>query len=58
MVEIASPAGFTVPDPAAAERHGIVFGSAVLANPGYPTNRLLPKPTLLAYLERLHLGGG
>ena len=51
MVEIASPACFTVPDPAAAERHGIVFDAAVLANPGYPTSRLLPKPTLLAYLD-------
>ena len=51
VVEIASPAGFTVPDPAAAERHGIVFDAAVLANPGYPTSRLLPKPTLLAYLD-------
>lgn len=25
--------------------------AAVLANPGYPTSRLLPKPTLLAYLD-------
>ena len=43
--------GVPVPDPAAAERHGIVFDAAVLANPGYPTSRLLPKPTLLAYLD-------
>ena len=32
VVESPAPAGFTVPDPAAAERHGIVFDAAVLAN--------------------------
>lgn len=51
VVEITSPAGFVMPDPLAAERHGITFDAAVLANPGYPTSRLLPKPTLMAYLE-------
>ncbi|MEG2024194.1 MAG: aminotransferase class I/II-fold pyridoxal phosphate-dependent enzyme [Gordonibacter sp.] len=51
VVEITSPAGFVVPDPAAAARHHIAFDAAVLANPGYPTSRLLPLPTLAAYLE-------
>lgn len=51
VVDIASPAGFVVPDPSAAERCGIEFDAAVLANPGYPTSRLLPVPTLLAYLK-------
>ena len=51
VVEISGPAGFVMPDPAAAARHGIVFDAAVLANPGYPTSRLLPLPTLLSYLE-------
>lgn len=51
IIEITSPAGFVMPDPATANRHGIAFDAAVLANPGYPTSRLLPKPTLLAYLE-------
>lgn len=51
VVEISNPAGFVVPDPTSAERHGILFDAAVLANPGYPTSRLLPEPTLLAYLE-------
>lgn len=51
VIEIASPAGFVVPDPAAAERNGIVFDAAILANPGYPISRLLPEPTLRSYLE-------
>ena len=51
VVEITSPAGFVVPDPISAARHGITFDAAVLANPGYPTSRLLPLPTLTAYLE-------
>lgn len=51
VVEIASPAGFVVPDPATAARHGAAFDAAVLANPSYPTSRLLPLPTLLSYIE-------
>lgn len=51
VVEITSPAGFVMPDPTAAARHGVSFDAAVLANPGYPTSRLLPLPTLLAYLD-------
>ena len=51
VVEITSPAGFVMPDPLAAARHGVTFDAAVLANPGYPTSRLLPRATLLAYLD-------
>lgn len=51
VVEITSPAGFVVPDPATAARHGAAFDAAVLANPSYPTSRLLPLPTLLSYVE-------
>ncbi|BAK44634.1 histidinol-phosphate transaminase [Eggerthella sp. YY7918] len=51
VVDIASPGGFVLPDPATAERNGIFFDAAVLANPSYPTSRLLPEPTLLAYLQ-------
>lgn len=51
VVDIASPSGFVVPDPAIARQHDIAFDAAVLANPCYPTSRLLPKPTLLHYLE-------
>lgn len=51
VVDIASPAGFIVPEPDSAECLGNTFEAAVLANPGYPTSRLLPKTTLLSYLE-------
>lgn len=51
IVDLASPQGFVVPDPSVARHHDILFDAAVLANPGYPTSRLLPKPTLLRYLE-------
>ena len=45
------PFGVRRPRPQTAARHGISFDAAVLANPGYPTSRLLPQPTLLRYLE-------
>ena len=45
------PVGLRGARPQAAARHGISFDAAVLANPGYPTSRLLPQPTLLHYLE-------
>lgn len=50
VVEIASPSGFITPDPSTAIHDGIPFEAAVLANPSYPTSRLLAKPTLLSYL--------
>lgn len=51
VYEILSPAGFIVPDQETAQRFGTTFDAAILANPGYPTSRLLPKPILLSYLE-------
>ena len=51
VVEISSPSGFMVPDPETATRHNTTFDAAILANPSYPTSRLLPLPTLLAYLQ-------
>ncbi len=51
VVNVSSPAGFYILDPAIAKEHGFSFEAAVLANPGFPTSRLLPKPTLLHYLD-------
>ena len=51
VVEIVGPSGFVVPDPASAERCGVSFDAAVLANPSYPTSRLLPRSVLLRYLQ-------
>ena len=44
----ASPCPIPRPRPSATASS---FDAAVLANPGYPTSRLLPLPTLLAYLD-------
>lgn len=51
IVEITSPVGFIVPDPASAFAHAAHFEAAILANPSYPTSRLLQKGTLRRYLE-------
>lgn len=51
VVQLTSPTGFVVPDPAFAKKSGADFNAAILANPSYPTSRLLSKPTLLSYLE-------
>ncbi len=50
IVDIAGVAGFFTPDPPAtgAERD---FDAALLANPGYPSSRLLSQTTLLRYLQ-------
>ena len=50
IVEIPSPDGFVVPDPAMAQRLGMPFNAAMLANPAFPTSRLLSRQTLLDYL--------
>ena len=49
--EITSPSSFIVPDPIIARNNGIEFEAAVLANPCYPTSRLLARPTLIKYLQ-------
>lgn len=51
VVKITSPAGFAVPDASDARHRHIHFDAAILANPNYPTSRLLPKPTLMSYLK-------
>ena len=51
IVEISSHTGFLAPDPSISKAHGVSFDAALLANPSYPTSRLLPRTTLLRYLE-------
>ena len=51
VVELSTPHAFVVPDVHAAHDNGLKFDAAVLANPTYPTSRLLPKQTLVNYLE-------
>ena len=51
VLELAHSNTFIVPDAATAERCGLTFDAAVLANPTYPTSRLLSKSTLITYLE-------
>lgn len=51
LERISTPVGFVTPDldlPALRDLH---IDAALLANPSYPTSRLLPKSTLLTYLE-------
>ncbi|MEG0376605.1 MAG: aminotransferase, partial [Raoultibacter sp.] len=51
VVELTSPHTFVVPDAYTARSIGLRFDAAVLANPTYPTSRLLPRTTLVNYLE-------
>lgn len=51
VVELTSPHTFVVPDAYTARSIGLQFDAAVLANPTYPTSRLLPRTTLVNYLE-------
>ncbi len=50
-VKLVSPFDTLVVDPALAFARDQYFKAAVLANPGYPTGRLLSEETLLKYLE-------
>lgn len=51
VLRLTGPSSFVVPDREAACRGGAGVDAAILANPSYPTSRLLPKPTLLSYLD-------
>ena len=51
VVTIAGPTGFVLPDRQTAARMDLSFDAALLANPGYPTSRLLPQQVLLSYLD-------
>lgn len=50
-VEISSPASFITPYFDTLHERNMRIDAAVLANPSYPTSRLLPKPVLKSYLE-------
>lgn len=51
VLELANPFSFVVPDAYSAQKRGYSFDAVVLANPTYPTSRLLSKTTLMSYLE-------
>lgn len=51
VMELAHSNTFIVPDATTAHKCGLEFDAAVLANPTYPTSRLLSKSTLITYLE-------
>ncbi len=48
---ISVPATFVTPHADALEAQGVRIDGALLANPSYPTSRLLSKSTLLSYLD-------
>ena len=48
---ISAPAGFVTPDFDLGTHSDVRIDAALLANPSYPTSRLLQKSTLLSYLE-------
>lgn len=50
-VELTNSYAFVMPDASTARRNGIAFDAAILANPTYPTSRLLSKAMLVDYLE-------
>jgi len=51
MERIASPASFVTPDAEMLRSRNVHIDAAILANPSYPTSRLLPKSTLKTYLD-------
>ena len=51
IAEISGPTGFIAPDPAFARERGVQFQAALLANPSFPASRLLPKQTVIRYLQ-------
>lgn len=51
VMELANSYSFVVPDALTARRNGSKFDAVVLANPTYPTSRLLSRTTLINYLE-------
>ena len=51
VVNIASPASFVTPPADLVAQRDIKLDAAVLANPSWPTSRLLSKSTLLSYLD-------
>lgn len=51
VLELANSFSFVVPDAHSAQKRGYKFDAVVLANPTYPTSRLLSRTTLINYLE-------
>lgn len=51
VVEISHTEAFVVPDANTARKQGFSFDAMLLANPTYPTSRLLPQSTLENYLN-------
>lgn len=51
VVELPNPYSFVVPDFFTARQGGVRFDAVLLANPTYPTSRLLSKNILIHYLE-------
>lgn len=51
VIHATNPEGFVTPEPDVAQKLNEAFDAAVLANPTYPTSRLLPRHTLRAYLH-------
>ena len=49
---ISSPASFVTPDADLLDNRNIHIDAALLANPSWPTSRLLSRSTLLSYLDR------
>ena len=49
--QISSPVGFITPDADLLASRGAAIDAALLANPAYPSSRLLSKATLLSYLD-------
>ncbi len=52
ITDIAGTVGYFTPDPNMLPQGGAEMDAALLANPGYPSSRLLQKQTLIRYLER------
>ncbi|MBO4352486.1 MAG: aminotransferase class I/II-fold pyridoxal phosphate-dependent enzyme [Eggerthellaceae bacterium] len=48
---ISTPSSFVTPDADVLRARGVRIDAALLANPSYPTSRLLSRSTLLSYLE-------
>lgn len=51
LVEVPSIDGFAVPDPRTLQAYNVSIDGVMLANPSYPSSRLLSLPTLKAYCE-------
>ena len=49
---ISSPTSYVTPNAEAIAAQGVQINAAILANPGYPTSRLLSESVLMSYLER------